>query len=195
MDTLEMLIAAVGLGALAGINLYLTVFVLSLALRLQWIVLDPEFASLGIIDQPLILYISGALMVIEFFADKIPWLDSAWDVIHSFIRPLGAAFLGFAAVAELDPTLAVIAALLSGGVGLAGHAAKASSRLIMNASPEPVSNSVASLAEDGIVLGGLGLWAISPWLTLLLIAVVSLVVIYGVIRVFAFLGKKLKPDG
>ncbi|MBX2825786.1 MAG: DUF4126 domain-containing protein [Gammaproteobacteria bacterium] len=187
MQTIDLLVAAVGLGALAGLNLYLTVFVLSLSLRMDWLSLGAEYASLELLTHPAFFYTSLGLMLVEFFADKIPWLDSAWDVVHTFIRPLGAAFLGFTVVGDLDPFWVVIAVLISGGAGLTGHATKASGRLLLNTSPEPVSNSVASLAEDGFVLGGLGLWALSPWLGLGLVLVAMTVLFllaYGIIRRF-----------
>lgn len=187
MQTIDLLVAAVGLGALAGLNLYLTVFVLSLALRMDWLSLATEYASLEMLTHPAFFYTSLVMMLVEFFADKIPWLDSGWDAVHTFIRPVGAAFLGFAVVGDLNPFWVVIAVLVSGGAGLTGHATKASGRLLLNTSPEPVSNSVASLTEDGLVLGGLGLWALSPWLGLGLIAVVmilSCLLAYGLIRRF-----------
>ena len=187
METIDLLVAAVGLGALAGLNLYLTVFVLSLSLRMDWLSLGTQYASLEILTHPAFFYTSLGLMLVEFFADKIPWLDSAWDVVHTVIRPLGAAFLGFSVVGDLDPFWVVIAVLVSGGAGLTGHATKASGRLLLNTSPEPVSNSVASLAEDGFVLGGLGLWALSPWLGLGLVLVAMTVLFllaWGLIRRF-----------
>ncbi|MEM6886478.1 MAG: DUF4126 domain-containing protein [Verrucomicrobiota bacterium] len=187
METIDMLVAALGLGALAGINLYLTVFVLSLSLRMDWLSLGAEYASLEILAHPAFFYTSLVLMVVEFFADKIPWLDSIWDVVHTFIRPLGAAFLGFTLVGDLDPFWVIIAVLVSGGAGLTGHTTKASGRLLLNTSPEPVSNSVASLAEDGFVLGGLGLWLLSPWLGLGLVLLAMTVLFllgYGILRRF-----------
>jgi hypothetical protein len=184
---MDLLVAAVGLGALAGLNLYLTIFVLSLALRMNWLSLGSNYASLEILAHPAFFYTALALMIVEFFADKIPWIDSAWDVIHTVIRPVGAAFLGFTVVGDLDPFWVVIAVLMSGGAGLTGHATKASGRLLLNTSPEPLSNSVASLAEDGFVLGGLGLWALSPWLGLGVIAIVMcglFLCVYMIIRRF-----------
>ncbi|MEM1159056.1 MAG: DUF4126 domain-containing protein [Verrucomicrobiota bacterium] len=185
MEIIDLLVAAVGLGALAGINLYLTVFVLSLSLRLDWLSLATQYGSLEILAHPAFFYTSLGLMLAEFLADKIPWLDSVWDAVHTLIRPLGAAFLGFTVVGELDPFWVIIAVLVSGGAGLTGHATKASGRLLLNTSPEPVSNSVASLAEDGFVLGGLGLWALSPWLGLgLVLVMMSLLFLlaFGILR-------------
>jgi len=178
VEIIDLLVAAAGIGALAGLNLYLTVFMLSLSLRMDWLSLGTHYASLDILAHPLIFYTSLAMMLVEFFADKVPWLDSFWDVVHTIIRPLGAAFLGFSVVGELDPFWVVIAVLVSGGAGLTGHATKASGRLLLNTSPEPVSNSIASVAEDGFVLGGLALWALSPWLGLGLVLVVAMALLF-----------------
>ena len=112
--------------------------------------------------DPWIIGVSGILFLLEFFADKIPWVDSTWDAVHTFIRPIGGTLLALAALGEIDPALTVVAALLSGGTSLITHSAKAGSRLLINMSPEPVSNIVASVGEDGLVLGGLGLMAFAP---------------------------------
>jgi len=187
VQIIDLLAAAIGLGALAGLNLYLTVFVLSLALRMDWLSLGTDYSSLEVLAHSGFFYTSMVLMIVEFFADKIPWVDSAWDAVHTLIRPAGAAFLGFTVIGDLDPFWVGIAILLSGGAGLTGHTTKAGGRLLLNTLPEPVSNSVASLTEDGLVLGGLGLWAISPWLGLGLVAVVAIgcfLVVYGIFRWF-----------
>jgi hypothetical protein len=126
-------------------------------------------------------------MVIEFFADKIPWVDSAWDVLHSFIRPAGAAFLGFSVMGDLDPVWVVMATLMSGGVGLAGHATKAGGRLLLNTSPEPLSNTGASLLEDGLVIGGFSLWALSPWIAFGVLLVILVVFFFLLSRGFRWL--------
>jgi len=190
MTILDLLISALGLGALAGINLYLTVFLLSLALRMDWLTLGADFSSLAVLENPIIFYTALGLFVIEFFADKIPWIDSAWDVLHSFIRPAGAALLGFVVVGDLDPAWVVVGTLLSGGAGLAGHATKAGGRLLVNASPEPFSNSIASLAEDGLVLGGISLWALSPWLALIVLAIVAVIFFLLLSRTFRWIGRR-----
>ena len=93
VDQLKLLGVALGLACLAGVNLYLTVFVTGLAIHQHWIVLAPAYQSLAILGDPLILWISGTLYVLEFFADKVPWVDSAWDTVHTIIRPIGGALL------------------------------------------------------------------------------------------------------
>jgi len=162
METLEQLGIVLGLTSLAGLNLYLTVFLSGCAVRFGWIDLIDKFESLSVLGNGWVLGVAGVLFVIEFFADKIPWVDSAWDAVHTIVRPAGGIFLSFAALGELDPAMAVIAALLAGGTSFVTHTAKAGTRLLINASPEPVSNIVASVVEDGIVIGGLSLIAIAP---------------------------------
>lgn len=187
MSPLDLLISALGLGALAGLNLYLTVFLLSLSLRMDWLTLGPKFGGLTIFEHPVVFYTALGLMVIEFVADKVPWVDSAWDVLHSFIRPAGAAFLGFSVMGDLDPAWVVTATLLTGGVGLAGHATKAGSRLLLNSSPEPVTNTGASLLEDGLVIGGFSLWALSPWIAFAFLLGLLLVLIFLLTRSYRWL--------
>ena len=162
METLSLLGVALGFATLSGVNLYLTTFLAGLAIRFNWVDLADKYESLSILENPWIIGIAGVLFFVEFFADKIPWVDSTWDAVHTFIRPVGGALLALAALGEMDPAVSVIAALLGGGTSLVTHATKAGGRLLINMSPEPVSNSIASIGEDGLVLGGLGLMALSP---------------------------------
>ncbi len=173
MEILETLGIALGLASLAGINLYLTVLVTGLAVRLDWISLAARYAELEILGNWWIIGVAGAFFVVEFFADKVPWLDSAWDSMHTVIRPAGGILLALAALGELDPVVSVVAALLFGGVSLVTHSAKAGARLLINTSPEPVTNTAASVAEDGIVLGGLALLGVSPTVAFFVFLVLS----------------------
>ena len=188
MDTLSLLGVALGFATLSGINLYLTTFMAGLAGRFNWVDLADKYESLAILANPWIIGIAGVLFLIEFFADKIPWIDSSWDAIHTFIRPIGGTLLALAALGEMDPAVSVVAALLSGSTTLLTHATKAGSRLLINMSPEPVSNTVASLGEDGLVLGGLGLMAFAPVVSFFVFLVVVIIAIWlsrktwGVIR-------------
>lgn len=188
MEIFDHLGAALGLASLAGINLYLTAFVAGLAIRFNWVDLAAAHESLGVLGNEWVLGVAGTLMVIEFFADKIPWLDSGWDAVHTIVRPAGGILLGMGALGEMDPAVLAIGGLLSGGASLTMHGAKAGTRLIVNMSPEPVSNSVTSVAEDGLVIGGLALTAISPviaffvFVILLAIAVVIIRKTFGSIR-------------
>lgn len=162
MDTLETLGVALGLAALAGLNLYLTVFVTGLAVHLGWVRLPEALHELSVLGDPWIIGVSGVLYFIGFFADKIPWVDTASDAIHTFIRPIGAALIAVLALGEAHPTVQVVAALLAGGAALTAHTAKAGARLVANASPEPFSNVGLSLGEDALVVAGLGLMAWQP---------------------------------
>lgn len=157
MDTLALLGAALGLATLSGINLYLTVFVTGLAIQNHWITLSAQYQGLAILGEPAIIIIAGVLFAIEFFADKIPGVDSAWDVVHTAIRPIGGAFLALRVLGTTDPVYEVIIVLLAGSVALTAHSAKAGTRLLVNGSPEPFSNIALSTAEDIGVLGGLAL--------------------------------------
>ena len=166
MERLNLLAVALGLACLAGVNLYLTVFVTGLAIHFQWITLAPQYQSLEILGNPWIITIAGILYSLEFFADKIPWLDSAWDAVHTFIRPIGGALLAIQVLGHPSPAFTVIVALLAGSTSLVVHTAKAATRLTANASPEPFSNIGLSLGEDAAVLGGLALVHFNPLLAL-----------------------------
>ena len=166
METLHLLGTALGLGALAGINLYLTVFVTGLAIQQGWITLAPQYGQLAILSDPAIVAIAGVLYFLEFFADKVPWVDSLWDSVHTIVRPIGGAMLGLRAIGSTNPAFDVVIALLAGGVALTTHSLKAGTRLVANTSPEPFSNIGLSLAEDAAVLGGLALIYSNPTIAL-----------------------------
>jgi hypothetical protein len=166
MEWFDQLGVALGLATLAGLNLYLTVALLGMAIRLNWIDLAGPYENLAVAGNPWIIGVAVALFVIEFFADKVPWVDSAWDAVHTLIRPAGGILLALTALGELDPVMMVIAGLCAGTAALTTHGTKATARLVMNASPEPISNTLASLAEDGLVVGGLGLIAFAPLVAL-----------------------------
>src|SRR5215831_5338442 len=144
---------ALGLGLASGLSLYGAAFLTGLAIHLGWVHVDPAWAALRVLADPPVLLLTGALFLLEFFADKIPWVDSVWDVLHTVIRPIGGALLALRALGHVDPTVEVVAFLLLGGVTLTTHAAKASLRLLVNLSPEPVSNVIVSLAENGFLVG------------------------------------------
>lgn len=169
MDVLQTLGVALGLAALAGLNLYLTVFAAGLCLQFHWVVLPASLQQLNVLGDPWIIVVAGILYFLEFLADKIPWVDTANDAVHTVIRPLGGAMLAVLALGEAHPSIKVIAALLAGGVALTSHLAKSGSRLVANTSPEPASNIGLSLTEDAVVLGGLGLLIWHPIVALGLI--------------------------
>lgn len=170
METLQLLGVALGLASLAGINLYLTVFVTGLAINQQWVVLAPQYAPLQVLGHPAIIAIAGTLYFIQFFADKVTWVDSIWDSIHTVIRPIGGAFLAVRVLGNVNPVFDVIVALLAGGVALTTHGLKAGTRLVANTSPEPFSNIALSVTEDATVIGGLALIHYSPILSLVVLA-------------------------
>ncbi len=175
MEILSTLGVALGFASLAGLNLYLTTFLASLAVRFNWANFAEQHEGLDVLANPWIMAISGTLFVVEFFADKIPWVDSSWDALHTFIRPVGGGLLAIAALGEMDPAITVVAALLSGSTSLLTHTTKASSRLLINTSPEPVSNIAASVGEDGLVLGGFSLMALAPAISFFIFAVAIII--------------------
>jgi len=152
----------------AGLRLYLVVFLFGLAGRLGVLPL-PE--HLQLLSHPLVLGAAGFMAAVELFADKLPWLDSVWDVLHTLIRiPAGAA-LAAAAFGDSGAATALAAALLGGSLTAATHFTKAGTRAAVNASPEPFSNVAVSLGEDALVLGGSWLAAAHPAIFLVLLAV------------------------
>jgi hypothetical protein len=149
MDILAELGRVLGFSFAAGINLYATVAMLGLASRFGWVALPPQYRAF---DSDLIIYTALALYVIEFLADKIPWVDSIWDAVHTFIRPVGGAVIAVIALGPATPTLMALAALLGGLVAGSTHVTKAGTRVIANTSPEPFSNWALSLGEDTLVV-------------------------------------------
>jgi len=159
MDTWQIVGTVLGLGLLSGIRLYLTVFLVGLTVHFGWFPLPGELNKLAVLGDTRVLIAAGAAAIVEFLADKIPWLDSIWDSIHTFIRPIGAALLGSAIASGMDPAWQTILGLLAGGVALTGHSTKAATRLVVNHSPEPFSNIAMSLAGDFAVPAGV--WFVS----------------------------------
>jgi len=151
MDILQQLGTALGIGLLSGIRLYLTVLGLGAAIRFHWIALDPNQNGLAVLADWRVMTVAGIACAIEFIADKVPWVDSLWDSLHTFIRPIGAMILGARAFMHTDPAVQAILAILCGGLALSGHSAKAATRLAVNHSPEPFSNIALSLAGDAAV--------------------------------------------
>lgn len=186
MEILQTLGTALGLTAMAGINLYLTVFVTGLALRLGWLELAHGLEGLQILSDPAVLVVSGVLLVIEFIVDKTPYADSAWDTIHTIIRPIGGAFLALGVLGRTDPVMEVVAALLGGTVALSSHSLKAGTRLMINMTPEPISNIAASVGEDAIVLGGIYIAFAHPIVAMCLVTLFLLVFWYVAPKFYRF---------
>jgi hypothetical protein len=151
MDAITSFALASGLSWASGLRLYLTVFIVGLLSKYGHINL-PE--SLHILSNPVVIGVAGIFAVIEFLADKIPYVDSAWDSIQTFIRVPAGALLAMGAINSSNPIIASITALLGGSLTGMTHATKAGSRAIINTSPEPVSNITTSFGEEGLVLGG-----------------------------------------
>jgi hypothetical protein len=170
-DMTQALALAAALGWASGVRLYLAVFVVGLAGQLGWVGL-PE--GLTALQHPAVLGVSGFMLAVEFLADKVPLIDSAWDAVHTFIRiPAGAA-LAAAALGADGATMAWVGALLGGSLAATSHATKMTTRAAVNTSPEPFSNAAVSLAEDGLVLGALWLATQHPLLFGVALAVVLL---------------------
>lgn len=151
MDILQQLGTALGLGLMSGVRLYLTLLAIGAAIRFQWLQLNESFAGLNVLADWRVMAVAGAACAIEFIADKVPWVDSAWDSLHTFIRPVGAALLGASAFANTDPAIKAMLMIVCGGVALTGHSAKSATRLAVNHSPEPFSNIALSLAGDAAI--------------------------------------------
>ncbi|HMG04496.1 MAG TPA: DUF4126 domain-containing protein, partial [Chthoniobacterales bacterium] len=191
MERFNLLSIALGLACLAGVNLYLTVFATGLAINQHWIVLAPNYHSLEVLGQPWIIIIAGILYLLEFLADKIPWIDSAWDAVHTVIRPIGGALLAIQVLGHSSPSVDVLVLLLAGTTSLVTHTAKASSRLLANSSPEPFSNIGLSVAEDVAVFGGLALIHYNPVLALSIFALAIAAFLYFAPKVLRSMKAKI----
>nr|WP_294849257.1 DUF4126 domain-containing protein [uncultured Sphingomonas sp.] len=171
MSPVELMALAASTSLLAGWRLYLVTLVTGLAMKFGYIAMPDNLHALDILANNWIIAIAAVGTFMEFFADKIAWVDSAWDSIHSFIRPVGGALLSAAIVNSADPTWQVASFLLGGGLSAMAHAGKAGARAMINMSPEPVSNVVASTTED-VVTGGLLALAIANPVAAALIALI-----------------------
>ena len=186
MSPLETLGFALGTSFASGLNLYLTVAVVG-ALQRFGVVQLP--ASLDVLSHPAVLGLATALFVVEFIADKVPYVDSVWDAVHTFIRPPAAALLSYSAFAGegVPAELQIGAALLAGSVALTSHGAKASTRAAANASPEPFSNWTLSFLEDGIVVFLAWMAAEHPLVTAGIVVVLVILAVFVIWKLFGFL--------
>jgi hypothetical protein len=183
MGSIEALSLAMGTAWTSGINLYATVAALGLAGRFEMIQL-PQ--SLEVLTNPIVIAVACIMYAIEFFADKIPYVDNGWDVLHTFIRVPAGAILAARSLDDMSPGLEFAALLGGGSIALAAHGTKATSRLAINSSPEPFSNWIASFVEDVAVLGGIWIIFNHPWLMLALVFVFLALMIWIVPRIFRF---------
>jgi hypothetical protein len=154
VSAVELIALASTVSLLAGWRLYLVTFAVGLAMKFGWIAPPDQLRALDVLANNWVIGIAALGALAEFFADKIAWVDSAWDAIHSVVRPVGGALLSMAIIDGGDPAWQVGSLLLGGGASLLAHAGKAGARTLVNASPEPVSNVIVSTGED-VATGGL----------------------------------------
>src|SRR4051812_354196 len=173
MEILTSLGRTMGFSFAAGLNLYATVAILGLASRYGWVALPPQYQ---VFDNTWIIGGALALYAIEFVADKIPWVDSVWDAVHSVVRPVGGAAIAVATLGDASPTVETLVALVGGTLAASTHFSKAGTRVIANASPEPFTNWALSLSEDAFVVG-LGLLALKYPAAAAVVVLVCLAVI------------------
>ena len=192
MDLISVIGTAASLSLLSGWRVYLCVLATGIAMHFGWIALPEHLKGLQILASPWVMGASGLGVAAEFLADKIAWVDSLWDAVHTAIRPVGGALLALAVVDANDPTWQVVTLLLGGGAALMGHAAKAGSRAVVNASPEPFSNVVVSTGEDVTATGLLIAALASPVLAIIIAAGVALGSVTLIVVVRRLL-KKLMP--
>lgn len=184
LDTPQLLALAAALGWASGLRLYAVVFCTGLAGAIGWLALPP---GLHLLQHPAVLGASGFMLFVEFFADKLPGVDSLWDLLHTVVRiPAGAA-LAAAALGADDATMALVAGLLGGTLAATAHATKAAARAAVNTSPEPFSNVAVSLLEDGASVGALWLAATHPLLFGVLLALTLVAMAWLLVRLLAFL--------
>jgi len=181
----------------SGVNLYLTVAGLGIAHRFEWINLPGD---LDVLSNPLIIGLALVLYLIEFFADKIPYVDSTWDAVHTFIRPVGGALIAYLAASQGTDVAQAVTGLIGGTIALNSHVTKAGTRAMINVSPEPISNSVASVSEDVLVVGSLWLMITNPivlGVIVILFLVLSVWLFKKVIRLFSriFRGRDSRGSG
>ena len=193
MDSISLIGTAASLSLLSGWRVYLCVLATGIAMQFGWIALPEHLKALQVLSSPWVIGAASVGVVAEFLADKVAWIDSLWDAVHTAIRPVGGALLAMAVIDANDPTWQVVSLLLGGGAALMGHAAKAGSRAVVNASPEPFSNVVVSTGED-VTATGLVVAAIaSPVLAVVIavgVAIGSIALIVTVRRLL----KKLMPS-
>ncbi len=197
MTPLELVALAASTSLLAGWRLYFVTFITGIAMKFGFLDLPEHLAALDVLVSPWVLIAAGIGTVAEFFADKIAWVDSAWDTVHSVIRPLGGALLSLAIIDAADPAWQIATFLLGGGMTFISHAGKAGARTLVNASPEPFSNVAVSTAED-IVTGGLLALAIANPIAAALIAAIFVILSIWLVvaarrAIKGFLGKVSSP--
>jgi len=188
MNPLDALGLAFGAGFSSGLNLYATIATLGFLQRFGVIHLP---ASLQVVAHPVVLGLAVALYVIEFFADKIPYVDTIWDTVHTFIRPPAAALIGYGAASSVAPEWRWAAALLAGGVALTAHGTKASTRAAVNTVPEPFSNWVLSFGEDLLAVWLTWFATAHPIASIVAVAALLILCAYLLYHLFRFVRSSL----
>jgi hypothetical protein len=190
MDALNQISATLaltmGLAWASGINLYATLLTLGFLANTGNIVLPP---NLQIVADPMVMVAAGVMYFIEFFADKVPGVDTGWDTIHTFIRIPAGAMLAAGAIGDLNPAVQLAAAILGGGLAAGTHATKAGTRVLINTSPEPFSNWIASISEDIAVIGGVWACINHPVLFLIALALFIALMIWLLPRIWGSVKK------
>jgi hypothetical protein len=192
MSALQLIALASTVSLLAGWRLYLVTVAVGLAMKLGWIALPQQLHALDVLANNWIIGIAALGTLAEFFADKIAWVDSAWDAVHSVVRPVGGALLSMAIIDGADPTWQVGSFLLGGGAALLAHAGKAA-RTLVNASPEPFSNIAVSTGEDVATAGLLGLAIANPVAAPLIALILVIFSLWLVISARRMLKRFLEP--
>jgi len=193
MSAVELIALASTVSLLAGWRLYLVSLVVGLAMKFGWIALPEQLHALDILANNWLIGVAGVGALAEFFADKVAWVDSAWDAVHSVVRPLGGALLSMAIIDGGDPKWQVASFLLGGGAALVAHAGKAGARALVNASPEPVSNIVVSTGEDVATAGLLALAIANPVIAAIIAVLLVGLSIWLVMKARRFLRRMLEP--
>ena len=193
MSAIELIALASTVSLLAGWRLYLVTFAVGLAMKLGWVALPDQLHTLDVLANNWIIGIAAAGALAEFFADKVPWVDSAWDAVHSVIRPIGGALLSMAIIDGADPAWQVGSFLLGGGAALLAHAGKAGARAIVNASPEPFSNIAVSTTEDVATAGLLGLAIANPIVAALIAIILVLLSLWLVLAARRLMKRIVEP--
>ena len=192
MSPLETLGFSLGTSFASGLNVYATVAAAGLFQRFG-IVQLPD--SLQVLANPLVIGLASILFIIEFIADKVPYVDTAWDAVHTFIRPPAAALIAYSAFGQVPEEWKTGAAMLAGGVALTSHGAKATTRAAANTSPEPISNWILSLAEDGLAVFLAWMAAAHPLITAAVVVVLvigAVLVIWKLFRYFRVIRDRLR---
>lgn len=182
MTSIELIALAASTSLLAGWRLYLVTLVTGLAMKFGYVALPEQLQALDVLANNWVLGIAAIGTLAEFFADKIAWVDSAWDSVHAFIRPVGGALLSLAIVDAGDPAWQIASFLAGGGAALVAHAGKAGARTLVNASPEPYSNIAVSTMEDVATGGLLALAIANPIAAAVIAAILVFLSIWLVIK-------------